>query len=303
VGVAVLGVAWLLAPRGFPARFAGACLLLPMFLLAPMPPLPGVLHLTVLDVGQGLALVLRTARHALVYDTGSRFSSDVDAGARTVLPYLRATGVRALDGLIISHGDNDHSGGAESVLDGVPVQWLLSSLPPDHAALNRGVTALRCEAGQHWQWDGVMFEVLHPQANSYSEKRKENDRSCVLRVAVGQHVLLLTADIESKSERELLALGADKLRANVLIVPHHGSRTSSTPEFVAAVQPEVAIFTVGYRNRFKHPKPEVVARYQALNTHLLQSDAAGAIEITLPSSGEMAIQSYRKQNPRYWRGR
>lgn len=301
--VAVAGVAWLLAPRGFPARLAGACLLLPMFLLAPMPVPPGTLQLTVLDVGQGLALVLRTARHALVYDTGSRFSVDADAGARTVLPYLRATGVSALDGLIVSHDDNDHSGGAVSVLDGVPVQWLLSSLPSEHPALNRGVPAIRCEVGQHWQWDGVVFEVLHPMPEAYAEKRKDNDRGCVLRVAAGKHALLLPADIEAKSERDLLARAASKLRAEVLIVPHHGSRTSSTPEFVAAVQPEAAIFTVGYRNRFHHPKPDVVARYQALNAQLLQSDAAGAIEVTLPSEGAVDIQAYRKQNPRYWRGR
>ena len=301
--VAVLGVAWLLAPRGFPARLVGAGLLLPMFLLAPMPVPLGTLQLTVLDVGQGLALVLRTARHALVYDTGARFSSEVDAGARTVLPYLRATGVSALDGLIVSHDDNDHSGGAVSVLDGVPVQWLLSSLPSDHPALNRGVPAIRCEAGQHWQWDGVGFEVLYPLPDAYAERRKDNDRSCVLRVTVGEHALLLPADIEMKSERELLARVPDKLRAQVLIVPHHGSRTSSTPEFVAAVQPEVAIFTVGYRNRFQHPKPDVVARYQALNAQLLQSDTAGAIAITMPGKGPIEIQSYRKQNPRYWRGR
>ncbi|MBI5751470.1 MAG: DNA internalization-related competence protein ComEC/Rec2 [Hydrogenophilales bacterium] len=301
--VALMGMAWLLAPRGFPARLAGACLLLPMFLLAPMPVPPGTLQLTVLDVGQGLALVLRTARHALVYDTGSRFSSEVDAGARTVLPYLRATGVSALDGLIISHDDNDHSGGALSVLDGVPVQWLLSSLPAEHPALSRGVPAIRCEAGQHWQWDGVVFEVLHPMPDAFTEQRKDNDRGCVLRVVVGKHALLLPADIEAKSERDLLARTAGKLRADVLIVPHHGSRTSSTDEFVAAVQPEVAIFTVGYRNRFHHPRPEVVARYQALNAQLLQSDAAGAIEVTVPSSGAIDIQSYRKQNPRYWRGR
>ena len=177
-----------------------------------------------------------------------------------------------------------------------------SSLPSDHPALNRGVLAIRCEAGQHWQWDGVVFEVLHPMPNAYTEQRKDNDRGCVLRVAVGKHALLLPADIEMKSERELLARVPDKLRAELLIVPHHGSRTSSTPEFVAAVQPEVAIFTVGYRNRFQHPKPDVVARYQALNAQLLQSDTAGAIEITVPSSGVIDVQSYRKQNPRYWRG-
>jgi len=301
--IAVAGVAWMLAPRGFPARWFGLCLLLPMFLWTPTPVPAGSLKLTVLDVGQGLALVVRTQQHALVYDTGARFSSEVDAGARTVLPYLRASGIRALDGLVVSHADNDHSGGALSVLDGVPVSWLLSSLPVGHPILQRGVPGMTCSAGQHWVWDGVVFEILHPRLESYGEKHKSNDRGCVLRIVAGQHVLLLPADIEAKSERELLERDIGALRAEVLIVPHHGSRTSSTPEFVAAVQPNVAVFTVGYRNRFHHPRPEVVERYRALHAQLLQSDDLGAIEITVPNNGAIAIAAYRKQNPRYWRGR
>ena len=301
--IALAGVAWMLAPRGFPVRWAGACLLLPMFLWAPAPLPTGTLRLTVLDVGQGLALVLQTQNHALVYDTGARFSSDVDAGARTVLPYLRAAGIKALDGLVVSHADNDHSGGALSVLDGVPVSWLLSSLPNEHPITQRGVQPIQCSVGQHWAWDGVSFEVLHPSLDSYGEKRKTNDRGCVLRIATTHQVLLLTGDIEAKSERELLARDAQALRADVLIVPHHGSRTSSTLAFVAAVQPAVAVFTVGYRNRYRHPRPEVVERYRALNAQLLQSDAEGAITITLPKRGPIEISAYRKQNPRYWRGR
>ena len=303
VAIALAGMAWLLAPRGFPARWVGGCLLLPMFLWAP-PLLPfGTVRLTVLDVGQGLALVVRTREHALVYDTGARFTRDVDAGARTVVPYLRASGIKALDGLVVSHADNDHSGGALSVLDGVPVAWLLASLPPEHAILQRGTPSFACSAGQQWVWDGVRFEVLHPLAESYAEKRKSNDRSCVLRIVAGPHRLLLPADIEAKSERELLARDASALRAEVLVVPHHGSRTSSTPEFVAAVQPTLAIFTVGYRNRFRHPRPEVVARYRATQTQLLQSDTDGAIEITASATGPLVFAAYRKQNPRYWRGR
>jgi len=302
IGIALMGVAWLLAPRGFPARLAGACLLLPMFLWAPAPLPLGTLQLTVLDVGQGLALVARTRNHALVYDTGARFSTDIDAGARTVLPYLRASGIKTLDGLVISHADNDHSGGAISVLDGVPVAWLLSSLPETHAILQHGVPSVRCVAGQHWQWDGVAFDVLHPLPEAYVEKRKSNDRGCVLRIVAGAHALLLPADIEAKSERELLARDAGALRAEVLIVPHHGSRTSSTPEFVAAVKPEVAIFTMGYRNRFRHPRPEVVARYREIHAQLLQSDTAGAIEMVVPNNGAIEIAPYRIQNPRYWRG-
>ena len=302
VVLALAGVAWLLAPRGFPSRWVGVCLLLPLFLWAPEPLPAGALRLSVLDVGQGLALVVRTQQHALVYDTGARFTRDADAGARTVLPYLRANGIKALDGLVISHADNDHSGGALSVLDGVPVSWILSSLPAEHRILQQGVPPIACAVGQHWVWDGISFDILHPHLDSYTEKRKSNDRSCVLRITVGEHVLLLTADIEAKSERELLARDVTALRAEVLIVPHHGSRTSSTVEFVAAVQPRVAVFTVGYRNRFKHPRPEVVARYQALHARLMQSDDDGAIEMNVPLQGPIAISAYRKQNPRYWRG-
>ena len=302
IAMALAGTAWILAPRGFPARWVGVCLLLPLFLGVPAALPSGTLQLTVLDVGQGLALVARTQNHALVYDTGARFIREVDAGARTVLPYLRASGIKALDGLVISHADNDHSGGALSVLEGVPVSWLLSSLPATHKILQQGVLSIPCAAGQHWVWDGVTFDILHPRSDSYTEKRKSNDRCCVLRIAVGEHVLLLPADIEAKSERELLTRDAAALRAEILIVPHHGSRTSSSVEFVDAVQPRVAVFTVGYRNRFKHPRPEVVERYRALNARLMQSDEDGAIEISVPTRGPIDIVAYRKQNPRYWRG-
>ncbi len=303
VGLALLGVAWLLAPRGFPARWVAVCLLLPIFLSAP-PRLPeGDLHATVLDVGQGLAVMLQTRNHALLYDSGARFSAEVDAGARTVLPYLRARGVRALDGVLISHSDNDHSGGAASVLDGIPVHWLLSSLPSQHPLLQGTTLAIRCYAGQQWVWDRVHFEVLHPTLASYAEKRKSNDKGCVLRIQAGANTLLLPADIEAKSERELLARGAQALRANILLVPHHGSRTSSTPEFVAAVHPRIAIFTVGYRNRFGHPRPDVVNRYAQLPATLMQTDVTGAIDIDMGEAGESQIAAFKMKNPRYWRGR
>lgn len=302
VGVALAGVVWLLAPRGVPARWVGAVLLLPMFAQVPPAPQPGELRLTVLDVGQGLAVVARTANHALVYDAGSRFSSDADAGSRVVLPYLRAAGIKSLDGLIVSHDDNDHAGGALSILDAAAPRWLLSSLPEEHALPGRADQAVRCTAGQRWQWDGVDFEVLYPQPRHYAEMRKDNDRSCVLRIQTGARTVLLPADIEARSERELLTALPEKLRAEVLIVPHHGSRTSSTEAFVAAVQPAYAVFTVGYRNRFKHPKEDVVARYQAVDSQVLRSDEAGAIEFLLSPDHGVQTSTYRKQNPRYWRG-
>jgi competence protein ComEC len=299
--VAGAGVVWLLAPRGLPARWIGLLAFLPALSLGPPPPAPGTLEVTVLDVGQGLAVVLRTARHALVYDAGPRFGSDADSGGRIVLPYLRAAGIRRLDGLVVSHEDNDHAGGAATVLDGVPVSWLLSSLPAGHALLEGATRTVRCHAGEHWDWDGVRFEVLHPSAEDYGRQRNSNDRGCVLKAGTGAGAVLLAADIESRAERELLARTPDAVSAAILLVPHHGSRTSSTPAFVQAVHPRWAVFTVGYRNRFGHPKPDVLERYEQAGSRILRTDDGGAIGFTLDEKGVSAPQEFRKQNPRYWR--
>ena len=296
-----IGLVWWLAPRGLPARWVGAVAMLPLFVATPVAPPTGTLEATVLDVGQGLAVVLRTAHHALLYDTGPRFSSDVDSGGRIVLPYLRADGVRALDGVIVSHQDNDHAGGAGSVLDGVPVGWLLSSLASDHPLIAHAARPLRCMAGQRWEWDGVRFEILHPSAESYQLTRKGNDRGCVLKASGPGSSLLIAADIEARAEREVLARDRSVLNAAVLIAPHHGSRTSSTPEFISAVGPRWTVFTVGYHNRFGHPKEDVVERYREQGSRILRSDESGAIRFVLSPQHDIAVSDYRKENPRYWR--
>jgi competence protein ComEC len=298
---AVAGIVWLLAPRGLPARWVGVLAMLPAFALTPAGPRPGSLEMTVLDVGQGLAVVLRTAHHALLYDTGPRFGADVDSGSRIALPYLRAAGVGALDGVVVSHEDNDHVGGASSVLDGIPVTWLLSSLPDGHALLGAANRPIRCVAGQNWEWDGVRFEVLHPTPDNYENRRKGNDRSCVLKVRAGAEAALIAADIEARAERELLARLGHEMNAAVLIVPHHGSRTSSTPSFVQAVNPRWAIFTVGYHNRFGHPKADVAERYVSQGSRLLRTDETGAIRFVFEPGVPIEPVLHRKENPRYWR--
>jgi competence protein ComEC len=299
---ASLGILWLLGPRGMPARWVGGLTLVPMFVLTPPAPESGALDMTVLDVGQGLSVVLRTSNHALVYDAGPRFGSDVDSGSRIVLPYLRATGVRALDGLIVSHDDIDHAGGAISVLDGVPVAWLLSPLEAGNPVLGHAANHLRCVAGQRWQWDGVTFHVLHPTPASYGVRRlKDNDRGCVLRISTAQGSVLIAADIEARSERELLARFPDALGSTVLVVPHHGSRTSSSLEFVRAVHPQWAIFAVGYRNRFGHPKEDIVDRYRQQGSHLLRTDETGAVHVLFKSGQEADVRTTTKENPRYWK--
>ncbi len=298
--LAMLGILWLLLPKGFPARWLGILPFLPMFMLLPLSPVPGELQVTVLDVGQGLAVVARTAKHTLLYDAGPRYSSDSDSGSRIVVPFLRSAGIGRLDGFIVSHDDIDHSGGALSVLDAVPMDWFASSLPVGHEALAAAPQARPCYAGQNWQWDGVRFEMLHPAWGSYRVAEfKDNYRGCVLKITSPHGSLLIPADIERDAENELVAHAADALSADVLIAPHHGSKTSSTEAFLAAVNPAVSIFTVGYRNRFGHPKPEVVERYRALRSRIYQSDEDGAVLLDYAADG-IGIKTWRAVRPRYW---
>ena len=297
---AILGMLWLLLPRGFPLRWLGLTGLLPMLLLQPPAPGPGAMEVAVLDVGQGLAVVVRTAHHALLYDTGPRYSAQSDSGSRIVLPYLRAAGIAQLDGMVVSHDDSDHSGGMHSILTQMPVAWLASSLPTstlDVALLPRR----RCHAGQSWRWDGVDFTMLSPTLASYARTDVEdNNRSCVLRVASRYGSLLLTGDIERKAERTLLESSAGQLSSDVLLAPHHGSGTSSSPAFVAAVHPAATIFTVGYRNRFRHPKPEVVKRYATADSRLYRSDTDGAVLLRFTGADGVAATRWRIEARRYW---
>ena len=300
----IVGVLLLLAPRGVPGRWLGALWLLPLFLLVPAVPAPGQVWITVLDVGQGLAIAVQTAQHALVYDTGPRFNDQADSGNRIIAPYLRAAGIRRLDALIVSHRDSDHSGGARSLLEVVPIAWLASSLAPDDALYEQlsGQRATRCEAGQRWAWDGVGFHFLHPLAESYGNSRlKTNDRGCVLRIDTQRGSVLFAADIEARSERELLARAAGDLAASVLIVPHHGSKTSSTTEFIAAVKPKLAVIAAGYRNRFGHPKPEILARYEEAGIRVVRTDFGGALAVNFTDEGSIVVQGQRERERRYWR--
>lgn len=303
VVVAMLGVLWMLLPRGFPARWLGIVWFLPMFMVLPPRPAQGELRLTVLDVGQGLSVVARTRNHALLYDAGPRFGSEADAGSRIVVPFLRGSAVPRLDGMVISHDDIDHSGGAASVLQAEPVSWLVSSLPPDSPMLAGALNSSRCFAGQSWEWDGVKFAMLHPPLEDYQyDGFKDNDRGCVLKITTSFGSVLLPADIERVSEQDLLERMPDKLKADVLIVPHHGSMTSSTEAFIDAVEPATAIFTVGYRNRFGHPKDEILERYQARGIKIWRTDESGALGLRFGAEG-MSLQSQRQIRQRYWQSK
>ena len=301
VALALAGCAWVLLPRGVPARWLGLLLLLPMFTVTPPAPAQGALRLTVLDVGQGLSIFAQTARHALLYDAGPAYNADADSGSRVILPFLRASGITRLDAMVISHDDNDHAGGAASVLAGMPVAALYSSISAEHAAWRAAPGyRLPCSAGQHWEWDGVRFELLHPSAASYARARlKSNDRSCVLKIAAAQGAVLLAGDIEARSEMDLIARNRDALRADVLVTPHHSSRTSSTAEFIAAVQPRWAVLPVGYRNRFGHPNAQVLERYRASGARLMRTDRAGAVLVRIDAEG-VDVKGYRATRKRYW---
>ncbi len=303
----VVGIALLLAPRGVPGRAWGWAWMLPLFLARP-PPLPeGAFRMTVLDVGQGLSAVIETRSYTLVYDTGPRFTETADAGKRIIAPFLRTAGLRRVDGLVVSHQDLDHSGGARSLALGVPLGWFASSLYAEHeliTSLPPGVPTIACHAGQRWTWNEVRFTVLHPTTTEYADiQAKTNDRSCVLRVDSAQGSALLTGDVEAISEMRLVKRETDGLRADVLLVPHHGSRTSSIPAFVRAVAPTYAVVTSGYRNRFGHPRAEIVARYRAVGAKVLRTDLDGAITFTFAPGVPVVPVSARRDAMRYWHDR
>jgi competence protein ComEC len=296
------GTLWMLMPRGWPHRWAGAVALLPMLVQVPDHPRAGTFRVTAFDVGQGMALLVETARHRLIYDTGPAYAPGSDAGSRVILPYLRMRGIAALDGIVVSHSDTDHTGGALALLEGVDAGWLASSLPDVHPIVRAARRHVRCVAGQHWEWDGIAFDMLHPTAASYADARlKTNARSCTLRISNGHRTLLLAGDIEAAQEAALLGRARDRLRADVLLAPHHGSGTSSTLAFLQAVRPEVAIFQVGYRNRYHHPKPEVYARYGTLGVERLRTDEAGAL--TFDFGTDVGWRGYRAEHARYWYAR
>lgn len=307
IPVAIAGIAWLLLPgslglgffSGFPARWLGFVALLPLFLVLPPRPAGNALWLTVLDVGQGLAVVAQTQNHTLLFDSGPAFGES-DSGARVILPFLRAKGISKLDSMIISHADSDHSGGALSILKAMPVDRVLSSLEPDHAIAKAARQSSYCYNGQSWQWDGVQFEILYPNKPVYrNPQRSTNANSCVLKISTVYGSVLIPADIGRKSEQVILEQVREKLPSTVLIAPHHGSDTSSSPAFIRHIDPSFTVFTVGYRNRFGHPREVVVERYLELNAALLRSDRDGAVLMRFDKQG-LSVASWRQMRQRYW---
>ena len=296
LGFSLLAILLLLAPRAFPFRWLALPLSLPLLLPATPRLQAGEFELSLLDVGQGLAAVIETRNHVLVYDTGARFAADFDVGEAVLEPFLRDQGLaKRIDKLVISHGDNDHAGGFESLQALIPITEVLTSVADEI----KHPTVKSCMAGQAWVWDKVRFQVLHPT----DEKFAGNNRSCVLRVEAGPYSLLLPGDIEAAAEVELVAANS-KLQADVLVAPHHGSKSSSTQSFVSTVSPRYLLYPVGHLNRFGFPHPEVSARYAKLGAQQLLSADTGTIRIIVNAQiGISEPRLYRQQALRYWHAR
>ena len=289
----ICGWLLLLAPRGIPNRWLGVLWILPLIFTKPLAPTENSFKFTMLDVGQGLASVVQTAHHVLVFDTGAKFSADFDLGAAVVVPFLRHEGIGKIDMLVISHGDNDHIGGAKSVLKNFFVKQIFTSVPQRFAPL----PAQECLAGQQWQWDGVQFEFLYPVPSMLG---LDNNSSCVLRISVGNQHLLLTGDIEKPAEDVLVKTEVNNLPAQILVAPHHGSKTSSTPLFAQDVHPEYVLYPVGYLNKYHFPSSSVVTRYQQLGAQDFASNQCGAISIRVTPYETSTPECYRNTHPHFW---
>lgn len=292
----VIGTLLLLLPRGAPMKLLGLVLLLPA-LFPPVAPLPhGQARVVVFDVGQGLAVLVRTARHTLLYDTGPRLGTSFDTGRGVVVPYAVRHSIKQLDLVIVSHGDNDHAGGLGSVLELMDVGAVHSSSP--NVVGTASGRAEFCEQGQEWTWDGVNFSVLHPATGAAYDG---NDSSCVLMVKAGAQRLLLPGDIERDAERAIVETYGGAMTADVLIAPHHGSDTSSSDAFIANVSPSVLIFSAGYRSQFRHPSPKVLERYRHLDLLAYNTAVQGALSFTLGGfDPAIDVAAYRAERQRFW---
>ena len=266
--------------------------MLPLLFYAPSDPEKGEFFLSVLDVGQGTAVVIQTAQHSLIYDTGPKLNERFDAGKLVILPYLKTAGISKVDVLLVSHGDNDHIGGSAAIIDHFDVQRVISSVPKKikHAQPET------CSDNQRWEWDGVRFHVLHPDKKA---KWQGNNSSCVLLVETKSARVLLTGDIEKRAEQHILR--EHQLQtATLLLVPHHGSRTSSTRPFIHALRPQHAVFNAGLFNRFGFPKNDVVDRYRELGSAIWITGEQGALEFQISASRAELRRAYRLSERRYW---
>ena len=294
VGFSLIGILLFIVLKKSTVRWLALLLLLPLLPLfsSPLSVQPGTFQVVFFDVGQGLSVFVRTHKHTLIYDTGAHYQSGFNMANNVILPYLRAQHINTLDTLIVSHTDNDHAGGAKILMQHLSPRRILSGEP----LTVLGRTFEICQQGQSWVWDEVRFEIIYPQPESIY---KGNNASCVLRISNQRHSLLLTADIEKQAEHILSK--HPSLSSDVMLIPHHGSRTSSTEEFIASVSPIMAVVTSGYRNRFALPKADIINRYYERGIQVLDTSKTGALIFNFPRQRNFDLQSYRKYSRHYWR--
>jgi competence protein ComEC len=288
----VVGVLIILAPRGFPCRWLGFIFWLPLLCPLKKNINDGEAYFSLLDVGQGLASVIQTKNHTVVFDTGPKFSEYFDTGLAVVLPYLRNQHIKKIDALVISHKDLDHSGGLQSILAHMPVNKVWVNDP--HILK----TAHLCEPDIEWTWDGVTFKFLTKGLEQFTDT---NDTSCVLKVSNGSHSILLPGDLETRAEKVLVKNYGKDLQADVLIVGHHGSKTSSSVGWLKAVEPKYGLFATGYLNRYHFPNAVVVARYDKMGIHHYSTTDCGIITVIISKKDrQLEAKCYVKSHPYFW---
>ncbi len=294
-----ISIVLMLLPLGWRARLPVLVLLPVMMLWQPQGIVSNGFRLTILDVGMGTAVVVETKNHSLIYDFGPGNNYGFSAGDWVVKPYLRYRGIQKADLTVISHVDSDHSGGFISFIDEYVAAQLLTGTPKALVKrFNMDGSVRNCHNYPAWYWDGVRFEFL--TVNPRPIKQSSNNDSCVLKIS-GYHTALLTGDIESRQEKRLLNRLPDKLPSDILLVPHHGSLTSSSEAFVREVKPEIAVFTLSRFNRWGFPKKTVVTRYRQIPSQILRSDRHGAITLSSRSGG-LKLKVHR-QHKRIWNNR
>jgi len=295
---ALFGVLLLLLPKGAPGKFIALILLSPLLLAKPGSLSGDEVRISILDVGQGLAMVLQTKDHVMLYDTGPKYSQSFNAGEAVITPFLLKQGIDEVDMLVVSHTDKDHAGGVEGVLKTIKVKRLVSSAPDAF----RHDFSSQCESGVAWQWNAMKFQFLHPDTQlDKLDKLSTNNRSCVLLLTHPAGSFLLTGDIEAPIEAKLLEKYSNLIDTDVLIVPHHGSNSSSTKAFIRATSPEYAVIASGYRNPYGFPKKKVTDRYQDAGSQLLNTASQGMIAFTLNKQNGLKLhEGYRQQRKRFW---
>ncbi len=288
---ACVGIIIVLVPMGFPGRWFGLCWLMPLCFYQYEKPNTGEVWFTLLDVGQGLSAVVQTQNHVLVFDAGPKFGDNFDMGESVVLPFLRTQGIRKVDVLVVSHADNDHRGGANAILQQMPVSEIKTSVPQFFSGFNTSY----CLRGETWRWDDVEFSFIYPTKEYLG---LGNDSSCVLKVTSQNHSVLLTGDVEKIAENYLVTLHPKELSSDIIVAPHHGSKTSGLDQFIQNVNPKIVLFPIGYLNCYHFPHPSVLQKYVSINAMTYNTAETGAMQFTFAEMEKPIL--YREQHRHYW---